>query len=254
MSQPFISIITINYNNKEGLARTIETVIKQTVSNYEYIIIDGGSTDGSTDIIREQQAKLTWWVSEKDKGIYDAMNKGIQKASGNYLLFLNSGDSFATTTVLATFAEALSGNQYDIIYGNAIVNKTIRYNPFPLSIFNILTYGICHQALFLKKELFAKAGLYDTSYKIVADSCHLMLCVVRHNATSFYIDNIIAELEPDGTSTVSITENRKERQRFMNKELPAIAADYEKLLAYYKKDYLQRAKKFIKRKFKGNKI
>jgi glycosyltransferase involved in cell wall biosynthesis len=89
---PKLSIITINYNNLEGLQRTVESVVNQTWQEFEYIVIDGGSTDGSADFIESQSETIDYWVSEPDKGIYNAMNKGIAKASGEYLLFLNSGD------------------------------------------------------------------------------------------------------------------------------------------------------------------
>ena len=95
-----LSIITINRNNSAGLHKTIESVVSQTFTDYEYIIIDGASTDGSVDIIKQYANKITSWVSEPDKGIYNAMNKGILKATGEYLLFLNSGDSLHTYNVL----------------------------------------------------------------------------------------------------------------------------------------------------------
>jgi glycosyltransferase involved in cell wall biosynthesis len=252
MSQPLISIITINFNNKKGLARTIESVVKQTVPDYEYILIDGGSTDGSIDIIKQHQNKLAYWISEKDKGIYDAMNKGIQKASGKYLLFLNSGDCFINSVVLEKVNEAMRTNQYDIIYGNSIFNngESVRYNPTPLSLLNVLRLGISHQAFFLKKELFDKAGLYNIMYKVVADSCHLITCLVKYNASSLYINAIIAEIEPDGISMASTGQNRKEQQLFMRTEFIALQNDYELLLTYYKRDYLTRIRKFMVRKFK----
>jgi glycosyltransferase involved in cell wall biosynthesis len=252
MSQPLISIITINYNNKKGLGRTIESVVKQTISDYEYILIDGGSTDGSIDTIQQHQNKLAYWVSEKDNGIYDAINKGIQKATGRYLLFLNSGDCFINPITLAAVNEAMQSDKYDIIYGNSIFTngKAIRYNPFPLSLLNVLRLGISHQAFFLKKELFSKAGLYNTAYKVVADSCHLITCLVKYNATSLYVNTIIAEIEPDGISMASTGQNRKEQQLFMRTEFIALQNDYELLLTYYKRDYLTRIRKFVGRKFK----
>ena len=88
------SIITINYNHIEGLKRTIDSVISQTSSNYEYIIIDGGSTDGSVNIIKEYKEHLVYWISEKDNGVYHAMNKGVAQAQGDYCIFMNSGDCF----------------------------------------------------------------------------------------------------------------------------------------------------------------
>src|SRR5574344_2490955 len=110
-----LSIITINYNNAEGLEKTIKSVINQTFTDYEYIIIDGGSTDGSTDIIKKYRENIDYWVSESDKGIYKAMNKGITYTHGEYLNFMNSGDCFHSSTVLNEVARNF--NNTDIIIG-----------------------------------------------------------------------------------------------------------------------------------------
>ncbi|MFT4805390.1 MAG: glycosyltransferase involved in cell wall biosynthesis, partial [Psychroserpens sp.] len=95
-----LSIITINFNNAVGLKKTIESVVNQTSNDFEYIVIDGGSNDGSVDVIKEYEAKVSYWVSEVDKGIYHAMNKGILLAKGDYLEFLNSGDILVNETVI----------------------------------------------------------------------------------------------------------------------------------------------------------
>src|SRR5215213_3812369 len=97
---PQFSIISINLNNAEGLQKTFDSVFNQTFTDFEYIIIDGGSSDGSEEIIKENADKFSYWVSEKDDGIYDAMNKGIAKATGDYLLFLNSGDHLLDSSIL----------------------------------------------------------------------------------------------------------------------------------------------------------
>ena len=113
---PKLSIITINYNNTRGLEKTLSSVWNdQTYSNFEHIVIDGGSTDGSVDVIKKYADKLTYWVSEPDKGIYNAMNKGILKAKGEYLLFLNSGDYLCNEALSEIFSENFSE---DIVYGN----------------------------------------------------------------------------------------------------------------------------------------
>ncbi|UAY52234.1 glycosyltransferase family 2 protein [Ferruginibacter albus] len=253
MPQPVLSIITINYNNEPGLRKTIKSVFDQTFTDYEYIIIDGGSTDGSTVIIEEHQQRFSYTVSEKDNGIYDAINKGIAKAKGRYLLFLNSGDFLVNEKVLSIISKSLIQQQHDIVYGKAIVYGIVKYNPYPLHLLNILETGICHQSMFFKKELFDKAGLYDTSYKVVADICHIILCLVRYNATNFFIDTTIVEMERDGISTVSKSNNMQERQAFLNKEFPVIAADYLLLQQYHKRDYIRRGKNFLQRKLNSDK-
>ena len=116
------SIITINYNHIEGLKRTIDSVISQTSSNYEYIIIDGGSTDGSVNIIKEYKEHLVYWISEKDNGVYHAMNKGVAQAQGDYCIFMNSGDCFYSPDVLSSLYEY----QEDIICGKVLKGDSSR--------------------------------------------------------------------------------------------------------------------------------
>ena len=113
-----LSIITINYNNAIGLKKTIESLIEQSYQEYEYIVIDGGSDDGSKEVIWESLRYVSSWCSEKDTGVYNAMNKGIMRATGEYLLFLNSGDYLYDSTVLEDVTSTLSGE--DIIYGDLL--------------------------------------------------------------------------------------------------------------------------------------
>ena len=119
------SIITVNYNNYEGLRRTIKSVVCQTYKDYEYIIIDGGSTDGSAELIRQYTDHLTFWVSEPDKGIYNAMNKGVAHANGEYLNFMNSGDCFYDENVLQTLKAHLDS---DIVEGQVFDQSTNRFS------------------------------------------------------------------------------------------------------------------------------
>ena len=112
-----ISIVTINYNNPSGLKKTIESVVNQTWKNFEYIIIDGGSTNGDVDIIKSFDNQIDYWVSEPDKGIYNAMNKGIKKATGDFIIFINSGDNFTNSSVLEEVQSKLTSD-FDIYYGD----------------------------------------------------------------------------------------------------------------------------------------
>ena len=114
-----ISIITINYNDKVGLKKTIESVINQTWRDFEFIVIDGGSTDGGKEILEQNSDKIDYWVSESDNGIFNAMNKGIKVATGDYLLFLNSGDWFYSSNVISDVEKIIDGS-VDIYYGNAV--------------------------------------------------------------------------------------------------------------------------------------
>ena len=167
-----LSIITVNYNNREGLRKTMESVISQTWKDFEWIIIDGGSTDGSKELIEEKQALLAYWCSESDRGIYHAMNKGIVKAKGTYLYFLNSGDVlYDKLSLEKVFQNEFSMNA-DVVYGNAmqIENKREKLWKFPSRVdLEFLCYrNICHQSMFIKSNVLKEKG-YDESFKIYAD-------------------------------------------------------------------------------------
>lgn len=248
MNEPLISIITINYNNKVGLIRTIDSVLHQTFKDYEHLIVDGLSDDGSKEVVQQHQNSFSYWVSEKDNGVYDAMNKGIKNAKGKYVFFLNSGDCFCNDTVLKGISAAMLSGDPAVVYGNVIIgNKTIRYKK-QLSLYYLLNMGMCHQAQFLKRELFEKYGYYDPTYKITADHCQLMLFIAKYNATYLQVNIAIAVIEPGGISATSIESNRKERLMFMQKEFPLLAEDYIKLRKYNRLNIFERAKNFISRK------
>lgn len=217
---PVISIITINRNNAGGLRRTIESVINQTFKDYEYIIIDGASTDGSLDVIQHYAPKFTYWVSEPDTGIYNAMNKGIQYANGEYLLMLNSGDTlFSTETLEVLFSNSFSE---DIVYGN--VNWEFNSNgvsgifPDHLTLWYFLEASIGHQAALIKRKLHSIAGLYREDYSIVADWCFFIDCLFKHNASSKKVDMIISNCPRDGVSTQPQNWSlvKAEREKFLS--------------------------------------
>ncbi|MDH7911523.1 glycosyltransferase family 2 protein [Winogradskyella sp. SYSU M77433] len=167
------SIITINYNDASGLQKSMQSVICQTFKDYEYIVIDGGSNDGSTTIIENHKAKIHHSISEPDKGVYDAMNKGLLQASGEYVFFLNSGDLFYDKNTLKNVAKAIEVKPTDIIYGDVIyVNpntKEERITDFQVEKISLYQKMICHQAIFCKKKVFDTLGGFNLSYKIKAD-------------------------------------------------------------------------------------
>lgn len=146
-----LSIITINYNNKAGLQKTIDSVIGQTWKDYEWIIIDGGSTDGSKELIEQYQQYFAYWCSEPDKGVYNAMNKGIAKAKGEYLNFMNSGDSFVCdSTLMDVFTKEISA---DIVSGPVMLSTGRRLFQYQEDTFQMFMHdGLCHQSSFIKKN------------------------------------------------------------------------------------------------------
>ena len=165
-----LSIITINFNNLEGLKKTYDSVVCQTWTDYEWIVIDGGSTDGSREFIEEHQDKFAYWCSEPDKGVYNAMNKGIAKAKGEYLNFMNSGDSFyEAQTLEKVFRESLTG---DLIYGDWIraYSDHEEFKEAPIKGFHSIVFfeNVCHQAMFIRSEILQSKG-YDEDFRIYAD-------------------------------------------------------------------------------------
>jgi len=172
---PFLSIITVNKNNITGLHETFNSVIAQVESDFEYIIVDGNSTDGSKDILMGNHLENFKIISEEDDGIYDAMNKGILMANGEFILFLNSGDIFLDSSALKNVISIINSNpQYDLYYADYIQKYSDRESiyalPKKLSLFYFFNYNsINHQSTFIKKSIFNQIGLYETNYKIVSD-------------------------------------------------------------------------------------
>jgi len=227
-----ISIITINYNNLLGLKRTVESVISQTWKEFEYIIIDGGSTDGSAAYIESNYDKIDYWVSESDNGIYNALNKGIKKATGDYLLFLNSGDHFYSDEVLANNMHHLVNHDiiaFDIhLLGQGY--DSIHKHPDEL-LFSFLFEGtFAHQSVIIKRNLFNTIGLYDENLKIVADWKFFIHAValgytyksVHEILSVFYFDGISATAE--GTFS-----RKREREIVLREEFPLYYKDYKLL-------------------------
>ncbi len=199
-----LSIITINYNNKDGLQRTIDSILSQTWKDWEWLIVDGGSTDGSKELIEKYQEYLTYWCSEKDGGIYNAQNKGTSLAKGEYLSYLNSGDTYCSPdTLQQVFANHLTE---DIVYGNwNIVSegecKHIQSSPRAMTLHKLIDYNICHQAMFIRRD-FKSMYAYDESYKVLADwKCWLQ--GVLANCTYRYIPVTVCDFDGVGVSNAS---------------------------------------------------
>lgn len=185
-----LSIIIINLNNLSGLQETIGSILSQTNSNYEWIFIDRGSTDGSKELIEETandvKSNISYWCSEPDNGIYNAMNKGIRHATGEYLLFLNSGDYLRDKKVIGDFISL--DFKEDIISSHIQVGESIhniRYSPEEEEIdYDYLkSFSILHPSSFIKRELFVKYGYYDENYKIVSDWKFFLECLIQHSCT-----------------------------------------------------------------------
>lgn len=192
-----LSIITINFNNCDGLRKTIDSVVNQTYKDFEYIVIDGGSTDGSVEVIKEYADKINYWVSEPDKGIYNAMNKGIDVAKGEYYNFMNSGDTFCSNNTLECVC--ISIDDYDIVCGNTLMSY--RREPIKHMTFNSLfSDTICHQCAFIKAALMRKYR-YDETLKIVADRKFFIQALILENCSYLSVDIDVVNYDINGFSS-----------------------------------------------------
>ena len=223
------SIITINYNNCEGLRRTIESVVNQICRDFEYIIIDGGSTDGSVDVIKRYADNIDYWVSEPDKGIYNAMNKGVAVAKGEYCLFMNSGDCLYNDSVIERVYEIADFNS-DIIAGDVARNDAICDSPNEITGVFMVKSALCHQASFIKTETLRRLP-YDESRKIVSDWKHMFQLLVIANGSYQHVKVVICEYDTTGLSTINWQVLADEREQVLLELLPSLVRkDYQVFL------------------------
>lgn len=223
------SVITINYNNCEGMRKTIESVLAQTYYDYEFIVIDGGSTDGSLCVIKENSDRIDYWVSETDSGIYNAMNKGVAKAHGDYCIFMNSGDCFYNSTVLELFSKI--NMKEDIVVGKLVSEKNgkILFTPpqGDISLYYLYSGTIPHQSSFIKTELL-RLYPYDENLKIVSDWKFFIQAVVVHNCSIRYVDVYLALFDLEGISTSNPEKMWKEKEQVLYNMFPSrVLADYK---------------------------
>lgn len=193
---PLVNIITVAYNAKNDLEKTILSVISQDYPRINYIIVDGGSNDGTSEMIKKYKEKINLYIFEKDNGIYDAMNKGISNVKEGYLNFLNAGDEYVSNKTISDVFKNI-GDEYDLVYGKIIVGEVTAEklkNPQDTRDFtreNILTHNtavLCHQTMFLKKE---KAPFYDASYKIKGDLDWYFEIINRNPNLSYYRSDVV---------------------------------------------------------------
>lgn len=202
-----LSVITINLNNKEGLEKTIESVILQTFTDYEFIIIDGESTDGSVDIIEKNKDKIAYWVSEKDTGVYNAMNKGIKEAKGEYLYFLNSGDMLVSNEVFEKIFEDdphtdfVCGSFFMEKAGELEADRSYKEKDWNFALYDLFSGFLCHQAFFIHRSNFEKYGLYSEKLRIVSDWKLFFEAIAIDHASVLYKDVDIVIYNMEGISS-----------------------------------------------------
>ena len=198
-----LSIITVNLNNRPGLQKTIESVVSQTYKEFEWIVIDGGSTDGSKELIEEYAEYISYWVSEPDKGIYNAMNKGIAASHGEYLLFLNSGDTLYDEKILNRVVNSLQGKEMYVgdshtVNGIDKLDLSSRDKVF----YTLLKRGFPHQSIFYHNSIFQTVGYYREDLETCADWIVNIQAVIFNDATVEKIPFVISVIEPGGVSTL----------------------------------------------------
>lgn len=221
-----LSIITINFNNLHGLQKTVNSVLNQTFKDFDFVIVDGGSTDGSKQYIENHKADFSYWISEIDDGIYHAMNKGIEKANGEYCFFLNSGDYLLTPNVLELIF--LDNPTEDIIYGNLRSNYRNYIYPETITMKTFINGTIPHQASLIKTKLFKLYGNYQTQYEVIADWVFFMEAILLNNTTYKHLDIFVSFFEHGGISTDSrnLSKINFDRINVLKKLFPKFYPDY----------------------------
>lgn len=200
------SVITVCRNAEKTIAQTLQSVRAQSFSNYEHLIIDGVSTDSTLEICERERTPQTAILSEPDNGIYDAMNKAVRMSKGEYLFFLNADDSFSAPSVLETAANYLKTHKPDLLTSDVILvdeHRNETYNKLPpATLFNILRGKYCHQAIFARKDLFARYGSFKTSFRIMADYDWLLRISLK-KATAQKLNLAFAKYFSGGLSGIS---------------------------------------------------
>ena len=234
-----LSIITITKNDKLGLQKTLESVASQILWGHDiqHVIVDGGSLDGSVELIREYAERKSYveWISEPDNGIYNAMNKGILMAVGEYCLFLNGGDYLHDNYVLQKVMNI--SMSADIVCGNAIfeaskyVQREIVIPPDNLKASDLLLHYLPHQAAFIRRDLFTQMHLYDESYKIISDWLFFAEAIIKKECSYQHISIVVAHCESEGMSNNPKfrTQVMEEHQRGESTLFPLLYTDYHEL-------------------------
>lgn len=221
------TIIVVTRNNAQGLERTLQSIRSLQHSQKETIVIDGASTDNTKDIVSNYKDLITTFVSEKDSGIYNAMNKGIKYVTGDYVVFMNAGDIFANENVLSTVT-AYDG---DIILGSETYGGTQRIVKKEMTLYDLLSVGINHQAVYYRKEVLQKYG-FDESYALTADLKSVIEPLTKDHIKLAFVTDILAICEGGGASKVRWRETLTENNRMID----------ELIDPFYKDDYLRFAR------------
>ncbi len=238
-----LSIITVNFNDADGLERTIKSVITQTFQDYEFIVIDGGSTDNSVNIIKKYENHIDYWISELDGGIYAGMNKGLRRAKGDYINFMNGGDCYHSDDVLDKI--------FNLNINTDIITGLHNGSPHPnvgeegVTLLSLYTGAIDHQASFIKRDL-ALRHPYDEKYKIVSDWKFFIEALILDNCSFYYTKIIVVDVDMNGISNTNIKLDRQERESVLRELFPERILEDYRLLASIHPDFLKIAPRISK--------
>lgn len=222
-AKPLISVVTVVHNGVKHIEETIRAVAGQTYENVEHIVIDGGSTDGTIDILRRLDGTIAYWMSEPDSGVYDAMNKGIMQVTDpeSYILFANADDSLYSPDALQRVVE--QGKGEDMLYGrmlladdqvSAVVGKRVDMDDLALQ-------TLCHPATFVRRKVFDSVGMFDTRYAIAADYDHIVRCFAAPVSTRF-VDVVVSRMRMGGLSEDQFMKSCSERKDVIRRRFPVI--------------------------------
>lgn len=222
-----VSIITACRNSEKTIEQTIRSVLGQTYPDIEYIVIDGGSTDSTPEIIKKYGGRIAKWVSEPDEGVYDAMNKGIMLSTGDILQFLNSGDFLYNETIIENMVKKFSDENIFGVYGNVEVLNDYRKKKITrgcrITFNKLLFRHICHQALFVRRSLFDEFGMFSTSFELAADHDFIIRAIKKYQDNFMYVNEIIAVYRDGGMSC-------KRMDAMKMEELKIISSNYNPAL------------------------
>ena len=223
--KPLVTVITVSLNSEKHIEQTIQSIINQSYDNIEYIIIDGGSTDRTLEIIRKYENDIVYWCNEKDYGIYDAMNKGVFLSNGEYLCFLNSDDFFYSNKSVKHVIPAMK-ERVDFIYGDVCFMgegfQKVEIAKRNIVLRDLLFWNMAHLTIFCRKDILIKFGGFDLQYKLAADYDFISKCFRDRTLKKVYVNKIIAVFRVVGISNRNIGVSLSERSRIIRKNFPFI--------------------------------
>jgi len=236
---PLISVVTVVYNGDRYLEQTILSVINQTYENIEYVIVDGGSSDGTLDIIRKYEERIDYWVSEPDKGIYDAMNKGIDLSRGELINLLNADDFFEPDAIATVVSKYKDDRSHGVIYCNNYVlqeDLSIKYRLYP-SMKYWLGMTVYHQTMFVHEDIYKTIGKYNPNYRFAADY-DFFLRAIKNNIKFIYVDRFLVNYRNTGLTSQNYTTSIREGKKIYKTNFGIFSINWLKYLAMYYKAIL----------------